>query len=53
MISRGGLLEEVSALYLFSLCYSVVVTRKIEVPVCLIPGSILRWRLLSPMLYAT
>jgi len=39
--------------YLLSLCYSFKVFRVVEVPVCILPGAFLRWRLLNPMLYAT
>jgi histone deacetylase 11 len=39
--------------FLLSLCYSLQVFRAVEVPVCFLPGPILRWRVLNPMLYAT
>ena len=39
--------------YLFSLCYSFQVFRAVEVPVCILPAFLLRWRVLDPMLYAT
>ena len=39
--------------YLALLSYSLQVTRFVEVPLCLVPGPLLRMRVLKPMLYAT
>ena len=39
--------------YLFTLCYSIICSKIVEVPLFFLPSSFLRWRLLDPMLYAT
>jgi histone deacetylase 11 len=40
-------------LYLWSLCYSFQIFRAVEVPIFFLPGFLLRWRVLNPMLLAT
>jgi len=52
-ISRSTLLRVQTKMYLFKLCYSYYIFRVVEVPVCILPEAILRWRVLEPMLYAT
>lgn len=39
--------------YLFKMNYSLAVCSYIEMPLCFIPGFLLRWRVLNPMLLAT
>ena len=54
LVSRATLLNfGVSKSYLLALCYSLRVTSAVEVPVCLLPACILRWRVQDPQLMAT
>lgn len=39
--------------YLYFLNFSLYLTKIVEVPVCLLPSWLLRFRVLNPMLYAT
>ena len=43
----------VSKCYLLSLCYAIMATRIAEVPIFFLPGTIIRWRVLDPMMRAT
>ncbi|KRX02948.1 hypothetical protein PPERSA_09070 [Pseudocohnilembus persalinus] len=53
-ISRKQLLEfDLSLFYLLKLNLSAIISKIIEVPVCFLPASLLRWRVLDPQLYAT
>jgi histone deacetylase 11 len=35
------------------MCYSLFVSKYVELPLCILPASLIRWRLLNPCLYAT
>jgi histone deacetylase 11 len=50
---RNFLLAVHNSVYLLSLCYSIFVSKVVEVPVCFLPAWLLRWRVLDPMLHAT
>jgi histone deacetylase 11 len=50
---RNFLLAVHSPFYLLSLCYSIFISKAVEVPICFLPSWVLRWRVLDPMLYAT
>ena len=50
---RKFLLEKISKLYLLKLCYTLAVCKYIEMPLVFLPGFLLRWRVLDPMLRAT
>jgi len=52
-ISRALLATGHSRTYLFRLCYSIILTRIVEIPICILPAAIIRWRLLEPMGLAT
>jgi histone deacetylase 11 len=42
-----------SCCYLILLNYSIYISKCVELPICLMPSEILRYRLLNPMLKAT
>lgn len=51
--SRETLLEVMSVCHLMSLNYSIYISKCVELPICFMPGEILRYRLLNPMMRAT
>ena len=51
--SRSLLIEQMSPIYLFRLCYGFEVCKLIEGKEWWMPGWIYRWRILNPMLLAT
>lgn len=52
-ISRALLSRVHSRSYLARLNYSLILTRIVEIPLCVIPACLLRWRILEPMGMAT
>lgn len=52
-IPRSLLLERVSKIHLLKICYSIGVCACLEMPFCFMPGFLLRWRVLDPMLLGT
>ena len=51
--SREFLMEKMSKFYLFMLNFSLYVCACLEVPLFFLPGWVLRWRVLDPMMRAT
>ena len=52
-IPRSLLLERVSKLHLLKMCYSFGVCACLEVPLWFLPGFLLRWKVLNPMMLGT
>jgi len=52
-IIRALLFKGHSKMYLLKLCYSLIISRIVEIPLVFLPASLLRWRLLEPMGLAT
>lgn len=53
MITMSELRRVHADSYLVKLGYALALSRALEVPVCFLPGCILRWRVLRPMLFAS
>lgn len=51
--SREFLLEKMSTVYLFKLCYSIYICKCLELPLFFLPAWFLRLKVLDPMLKAT
>jgi len=52
-VIRALLFKGHSKMYLLKLCYSLIISRIVEIPLVFLPASLLRWRLLEPMGLAT
>lgn len=53
LLERKILMQNLNWFYILKLNYSIFISKYLELPLCILPSELLRYRVLNPMMYAT